>query len=288
MPEGSKKSDDEGPTPFEVFSTAGLPLIFASVDDEELRVLRELADERQKLRWDHGPAFDRYISPVYDRLDNDLQVLARETMSSGIDGDGVGRASKFLLPAGPETSSMILGRFSAGGHDEKSWTELRQVLVLALRLKTWESSVIGTQRFDLVRLRMAQRRIQNFLGMLISYHGDALSKRARQKLCLLMNKWVVDVAASVPFRYSGFDPDTGQCSLTSGGGERDFWASLLRGLFLLLRTFGPAGVQRCRQCGWIYHPAIWLYSQVSGVESCSAWCKRVYHNSKRTKKRSPS
>jgi hypothetical protein len=286
------KHTEYGPPAFPLFRDAGVALVFASADDREMAVLKELADERRKKRYP-GPAYRRHIAPTRERLEGDLSVFNPELPC--LDFDDHGQTLDAAMPAGPPASRDLLAQFAAGGFDGASWKSLRDVLLLALRMELWECNALFDDIIDAEHLQAARDNIIEFLEMILAYHNDDRQltaharKRYRQALHIEMSKWVADTGSlySPQTKFTGFSPVTGEFSVASVLAA-DFWTILVRSLSRLLPTFGTAGLGRCPRCGWFFHPALWLHARKSGVVYCSDWCKREYHNPRRSKKRRAS
>jgi len=289
------RATDVGPNAFDAFKEGGIALVFASVPDEELEVMQDLA--REGLRWSvrtrrntsPGPAYDQYVTPICHRLGDELEIFC--------EGDGgptwyePGAESEAVLPAGPLISRARLHRFISGGATAESWATLREVMVVALRLAVFECHSVLDEQIDVESLRVARENIMDFLNMLIAYlacfeEKGSEAKKKQRELALKMSQWVAEVGS--PWqprpRFSGFDPQTGRFAIAEPQ-FGDLWAVLMRSLNRLLSTFGTAGLGRCRRCGWFFHQALWLYTHRSGAGFCSVWCKRNYHNPRRLKKR---
>jgi hypothetical protein len=285
-----------GPSPFETFRDAAIALVFASVDEEELGILEKLADEHRKNHYSTGTLWDQYILPVYSRLDRDLAPLDPDYCDGPPAWSGVESASSIvrpvLLPAGPEPSRQYLEHFLAGGSNAKTWAELREVLVVALRMELYFCDMISGKVIEVSHLRRARSEVGDFLEMLIAHYDDSrrMTRQAReelrQQLSVKMDKWVAENGSvHLPsLRLAGFDSKSGKFTLTETK-PNDFWIVLMVSLCRLQAWYGSAGVRRCPRCKWFFHPALWLNSRVKGVDFCSQWCKREQNNSKRPKKR---
>jgi hypothetical protein len=278
---------------------AGVGLIFASVDDDELRLLAALAEESDHannynlyhnllpptVRRADGtdvpaPLYSQHIVPFDLRLRGDLRFLSIYSGATTLDPNHVGYQGPLLLPGGPWSRRKAFRRLAVGRRED-DWNDLRDLLVYGLRTQLWRNPRIADALVTFESLKCVQSELRRFLDDLIAFHseGDNTDKNA---LPQRMDRWVAEVTKTASITsYGHFDPNLGVLHLEPISG--DFWGGVLASIFRLLPTYGPQGLRKCPHCKWYFHPVIWLKSRKTSVEHCSALCKMSVNNARRRK-----
>jgi hypothetical protein len=267
--------------PYETIASAGLALIFASIDDEELRTLAALAEECDRVI-DHSirappsiktndgtavpaPLYAKYISVYETRLhDGDLGWLLDDLHG--------------LRDAAHPVPEML--RRIADGESKRDWSERRNIMTYVLRSQLWWAPRIEGKLVTSESLSRAQAELRILLDALIAFHwsyaADKVDLRER------MDSWVASVSMTTKVNYyDSLDPNSG--FLFARQNEDDLWATIIGSLFRLLPNLGPRGVKRCLHCGWYFHPAMWLKSRTTRVKYCTSFCKMTDGNLRRVK-----
>ncbi len=293
--------DAPAPTPLQAIWLAGVGLVFASVDDDELRLLAALAEESDHannynvyhnllpptVRRADGtdvpaPLYSQHIVPFDLRLRGDLRFLSIYSGVTTLDPNQVGYQGPLLLPGGPWPRRKAFRRLAVGRRED-DWNDRRDLLVYGLRTQLWRNPRIADALVTFESLKRVQSELRRFLDDLIAFHseGDNTDKNA---LPQRMDRWVAEVTKTASItRYGHFDPNLGVLHLEPISG--DFWGGVLASIFRLLPNYGPRGVRRCPNCEWYFHPAILLKSRVEAVDFCSDWCRAKYHSDERPRKR---